>query len=45
MYWKIIRWGGTGLVVLMLILAFLFEKSPTMNPSSHYSGEQGLRLH
>ena len=44
-YWKIVRWGGTTAVILVLAFAVLVSNSgPNSSPASKSRGEQGLRI-
>ena len=44
-FWKIVRWGGTALVIAMLALAAVSSQSGQgQHSSGPRSGEAGLRL-
>lgn len=44
MFWKVIRWGGTALVIIMVAIALASAPNPGGSGSSRSTGEQGLRI-
>lgn len=44
MYWKLVRWGGTAVVVVMIAIALLQVIGGPGTPQSSSQGSEGIKL-